>query len=66
MRIEFDTRQVFRSLKVAQQALEEWVTYYNTERPHQSLGDATPASKFSVAGEGARAPRPSPDRTGEQ
>jgi transposase InsO family protein len=46
LRTEFDTTQVFRSLKVAQQALDEWVDYYNSERPHQSLNDATPASRF--------------------
>src|SRR5258708_24322376 len=38
MRIEFDTRQVFRTLGLAQQALDELVTYYNSHRPHQSLG----------------------------
>jgi transposase InsO family protein len=41
MWLEFDTRRAFSSLKVAQQALDEWIAYYNTERPHQSLGDAT-------------------------
>src|SRR5438128_2616610 len=33
LRIEFDTRRPFTSLPVAQQALDEWVTYYNTQRP---------------------------------
>src|ERR1700730_8236505 len=37
LRVEFDTRQVFRNLKTAQEALDEWVSYYNTQRPHQSL-----------------------------
>src|SRR6202022_2207694 len=37
LRSEFDTGQVVRTLAVAQPALEEWVTYYNTQRPHQSL-----------------------------
>lgn len=66
LRVEFDTRQVFRTLKVAQQALDEWAIYYNSDRPHQSLGDATPASRFQSAGSDVRGPRPSPDRTGEQ
>ena len=66
MRIEFDTRQVFKTLNFAQQALDEWVTYYNSERPHQSLGDATPASRFHSSGGATRGPRPAPDRTGEQ
>src|SRR6266550_8161342 len=66
MRLEFDTRQVFKTLKFAQGALDEWVVYYNTARPHQSLGDATPASRFQATGGPARGPRPSPDRTGEQ
>lgn len=30
-------------MKVAQQALDEWVEFYNTDRPHQSLQMATPA-----------------------
>jgi transposase InsO family protein len=33
LRAEFDTAQVFTSIKVAQQALDEWVGYYNTQRP---------------------------------
>jgi hypothetical protein len=65
MRIEFNTRQVFRSLRIAQQAMDEWVAYYNTARPHQSLGDATPESRFRLTGQ-VRGPRPTPDRTGEQ
>ncbi len=70
LRAEFDTRQVFSSLKTAQQALDEWVTYYHTARPHQSLGMATPASRFTLA-LGSPAPRPAdtsallPDRSGE-
>ena len=46
LRTEFNTRQVFRNLKTAQEALDEWVAYYNTQRPHQSLQDATPESRF--------------------
>jgi transposase InsO family protein len=71
LRTEFDTARVFSSLKVAQQALDDWVGYYNTERTHQSLGDQTPASRFH----GADGPTPGgtrvpaqrrPDRGGEQ
>ena len=67
LRIEFDTRQVFRNLKTAQEALNEWVAYYNTQRPHQSLGDATPESRFR-AGDGKvnRQLTPRPERNGEQ
>src|SRR6202007_3228206 len=65
-RLEFDTAQVFRSLPIAQQALDEWVAYYNTARPHQSLADATPASRFQPADARVRGPRPPPERTGEQ
>jgi transposase InsO family protein len=67
LRVEFDTRQVFRSLKHAQSALDEWVEDYNTNRPHQSLEDATPASRFQNT-DAARVPaQRSPDeRTGEQ
>jgi hypothetical protein len=74
LRAEFDTRQVFRTLKTAQQALDEWVGYYNTQRPHQSLAMATPAARFTTAARAGRdglASRPAdssallPDRTGE-
>jgi transposase InsO family protein len=47
LRTEFDTAQVFASLEVAQQALDEWVGYYNTARPHQALDDAVPADRFA-------------------
>jgi transposase InsO family protein len=67
LRVEFDTRQVFRNLKTAQEALDEWVNYYNTDRPHQALADATPESRFHA---GDDQPRhrltPRPERNGEQ
>lgn len=67
LRAEFDTRRVFSSLRAAQQALDEWVAYYNGERPHQSLGMATPGSRFSAVAEPGRADLSAlaPDRTGE-
>ena len=46
LRTEFDTTQVFRTLKTAQAALDEWVDYYNKQRPHQSLGDDPPQHRF--------------------
>jgi transposase InsO family protein len=49
MRAEFlSTSGVFKNVKVAQQAFDEWVRFYNSERPHQALQMATPASKFSA------------------
>ena len=66
LREDFNTRQIFRNLKTAQEALDEWVTYYNTQRPHQSLADATPESRFrSDDGEVRRQLR-HPERNGEQ
>jgi hypothetical protein len=50
LRAEFDTARVFASLAVAQGALDEWVGYYNTQRPHQGIGDATPESRFLPEG----------------
>lgn len=50
MRAEFlSNRPAFSSLKAAQRALDEWVDYYNTARPHQSLDMATPAQRFTPA-----------------
>lgn len=68
LRAEFDTRRVFTSLKTAQQALDEWVEYYNSKRPHQAIGMATPASRFSAAAPAGRLAdltALAPDRTGE-
>jgi transposase InsO family protein len=65
LRDEFNTRQVFRNLKTAQEALDEWVSYYNTQRPHQSLGDMTPASRFHGDDKRRELVR-RPERSGEQ
>jgi transposase InsO family protein len=67
LRVEFNTRQAFRNLKTAQEALDEWVSYYNTQRPHQALGDATPESRFRASdGNLERRLTPRPERNGEQ
>ncbi|BBY45405.1 hypothetical protein MCEL_37000 [Mycolicibacterium celeriflavum] len=72
LRLEFLSGHApFADLKSAQQALEEWVAFYNTARPHQALQMATPASRFSAdpAAAAATAPMPpvegcSQERTG--
>src|ERR1700724_21155 len=66
LRVEFDTRQVFRNLKTAQEALDEWVSYYNTQRPHQSLEDATPESRFRSDDGQVRHQMRHQERNGEQ
>lgn len=69
MRAEFlSNRPAFANLKVAQQALDEWVDYYNTARPHQSLDMATPVQRFTPAPPApasAAPPPPGADRVGE-
>jgi transposase InsO family protein len=70
LRIEFDTARIFPSLLAAQRELDAWVAHYNSERTHQSLDDATPASRF--AAQGPRRPavavpaQRAPERAGEQ
>ena len=49
----------FTSIQAAQQALDEWVSYYNAQRPHQALAMATPAERFN-AGQDRSARRPTP------
>ena len=67
LRVEFNTRQMFRNLKTAQEALDEWVMFYNTQRPHQALGDVTPQSRFTATDRQPADPRtPRPERNGEQ
>ena len=65
LRAEFRTDRVFKSLRVAQAELDEWVIEYNTSRPHQALDMATPASRFlaRAAGPGDRRSGPQPRAT---
>jgi transposase InsO family protein len=49
VRRDFLGDRVFVSLEEAQAALDAWVTTYNSERPHQSLGMEPPARRFSLA-----------------
>lgn len=46
LRDEFLTERRFASIEAAQEELDDWVTSYNTERPHQSLSMATPSDRF--------------------
>jgi transposase InsO family protein len=51
MRAEFlNGRAAFTNLKVAQQALNEWVEFYNTARPHQAMDMLTPAERVTTNG----------------
>jgi transposase InsO family protein len=44
-----DVHGPFASLQALQAALDAWRQEYNTDRPHQSLGMAFPASRFAPA-----------------
>ena len=44
-----DAAVPFADLATAQVAIDAWVNEYNTARPHQALGMATPAERFSTA-----------------
>ena len=46
MREEFLTGRVFESLVTAQHELDDFITLYNTQRPHQGIAMVTPASRF--------------------
>jgi transposase InsO family protein len=64
LRAELLTGALFTSHTTAQQALDEWVTSYNRDRPHQSLDMATPAERFTVTTR--RTLREQPDRDGPE
>jgi hypothetical protein len=49
LRAELFTGQRFQHLAQAQQVLDDWVEGYNTVRPHQALGMATPAGRFAAS-----------------
>jgi transposase InsO family protein len=44
-----DVRGPFESIEALQAALDAWRAEYDTDRPHQSLGMAFPASRFTPA-----------------
>jgi transposase InsO family protein len=48
LRHELLTGRVFSDLPAAQSELDRWIESYNTERPHQGIGMATPSSRFVV------------------
>jgi hypothetical protein len=48
MRREFFELHTFDTLEETQIALDNWVRDYNTQRPHQSLGDVPPTSRFEL------------------
>jgi transposase InsO family protein len=63
IRTEFRTDRVFASLTAVQAELDEWVSDYNTRRPHQALDMDTPAQRFwREATAPVTALRPSTDR----
>src|SRR5262249_46626596 len=47
LRTEFRTDRVFKDLAHAQAELDDWVTDYNTVRPHQAIGMVPPAQRFA-------------------
>ncbi len=49
VRKEFLAGRVFASLEEAQTELDAWVAFYNTERPHQGIGMASPHDRFAAA-----------------
>jgi transposase InsO family protein len=69
LRAEFlSDRKPFANLKTAQQALDEWVDDYNTNRPHQALKMATPAQRFhngAPSSPPSNSPAAGSDRSGD-
>jgi transposase InsO family protein len=67
MRAEFlDSRAAFTNLRVAQQALDEWVEFYNTARPHQAIDMLTPVQRFSASPSAAPIAMPAPSSQAER
>ena len=48
LRDEFFSKHTFRTIEEAQQALDAFVEDYNALRPHQSIGERTPAERFRL------------------
>ena len=56
LKAEVMALRAFRSLRGAQQAFDAWRDVYNHERPHEALGQDTPASRYRPS------PRAMPER----
>ena len=65
LRAECLTGQLFGSLRLAQGAVDEWVEFYNTQRPHQSLDMEVPAARFGRGQEPPVRPVVVADRRGD-
>jgi transposase InsO family protein len=48
LRDEFFSKHTFTTIEQAQQGLDSFVEDYNAFRPHQSLGERTPAERFRL------------------
>jgi transposase InsO family protein len=48
LRRELLNGRVFPDLATAQAVIDAWIVEYNTDRPHQALGGATPAERFAT------------------
>jgi len=42
-------RHRFETLQHASRVIADWISFYNTRRPHQALGMRTPAEAFALA-----------------
>jgi len=56
VRREFLAGRIFASQEEAQAELDAWVTWYNTERPHQGIGMVPPDRRFALAASDAAPP----------
>ncbi len=67
LRLELLAGVTFADIDEAQAAFDNWVADYNTNRPHQGIGMATPAERFNTrpepADEPATIPAPGPAPT---
>jgi transposase InsO family protein len=61
-----DEAGAFATIEAAQAAIDSWTRTYNHDRPHQSLGMATPASLFRPATAPTTTSAPTPPATTPQ
>ena len=66
LRDEFFSKHTFATIEEAQEALDSFIEEYNAFRPHQSLGERTPAERFRLrAAEGPEPMLQGPEETPE-
>jgi transposase InsO family protein len=61
LKLEVIGRRQWQSIAECQEAFDEWRPVYNTQRPHEALGDLSPADRYRASERRYTGPPPYPE-----